>query len=218
MKASSMLNIEHWGMIDYHTAWERQRSTQARIQAGEQDSTLVFCQHPSVITIGKAGSRANIVLADNLLRERGVEVVEINRGGDVTLHNRGQLVGYTLFRLTDYKPDLHWFLREIEACIIETIAEFGLHGGRVEGLTGIWLEDARKICAIGLHCSRWVTSHGFALNVENDMSEFAYIIPCGIADKTVTSVQEEAKKNALVVPNFDAVQNVCEERFRAHFG
>jgi lipoyl(octanoyl) transferase len=212
-----MLHIEDWGIIDYHTAWERQRSTQARIQAGKQDSTLVFCQHPSVITIGKAGSRANIVLTDALLHERGMEVVEINRGGDVTLHNLGQLVGYTLFRLTDYKPDLHWFLREIEQCIIETISEFGLQGGRVEGLTGIWLEDARKICAIGLHCSRWVTSHGFALNVNNDMSEFSYIVPCGIVDKSVTSVQEEVKKNGLILPAFHSVQAICEQRFRAHF-
>ena len=212
-----MLHIEHWGIIDYHSAWERQRSTQARIQAGLQDSTLVFCQHPSVITIGKAGSRNNIVLPGALLHERGVEVVEINRGGDVTLHNVGQLVGYTLFRLTDYKPDLHWFLREIEQCIIETIGECGLHGGRVDGLTGIWLENARKICAIGLHCSRWVTAHGFALNVNNDMSEFAYIVPCGLADKAVTSVQEEVKKNALFLPTFDSVQAICEQRFRAHF-
>jgi lipoyl(octanoyl) transferase len=212
-----MLHIENWGTMNYHAAWERQRQTQSRIQAGEQDSTLVFCQHPCIITIGKAGSRTNVVLADSLLYERGVEVVEINRGGDVTLHNAGQLVGYTLFRLTDYTPDLHWFLREIEACIIETLAAFGLPSGRVQGLTGIWLEETRKICAIGLHCSRWVTSHGFALNVENDLSEFAYIVPCGITDKAVTSVHEEAKKNALFVPTFDSVQDICEQRFRAHF-
>jgi lipoyl(octanoyl) transferase len=213
-----MLHIEDWGMIDYYTAWERQKHLQARIQAGERDSTLVFCQHPSVITVGKAGTRANILLSNDELATRSVTVVDINRGGDVTLHNAGQLVGYTLFRLTDYKPDLHWFLREIEECIIETIAECGLVGGRVEGLTGIWLESARKICAIGLHCSRWVTSHGFALNISNNLREFDYIIPCGITDKAVTSIHEEQKKTQIVLSSFTSVQVVCGQRFQAHFG
>ncbi|TAE31684.1 MAG: lipoyl(octanoyl) transferase LipB [Candidatus Kapaibacterium sp.] len=212
-----MLHIEDWGMIEFHAAWERQKTLQALIQSGERDSTLVFCQHPSVITIGKAGSRANVLADDESLQRSGIQVVDINRGGDATLHNVGQLVGYTLFRLTDYTPDLHWFLREIEECVIETIAAFGLKGGRVEGLTGIWLEDARKICAIGLHCSRWVTSHGFALNVCNNIAEFSHIIPCGIQDKAVTSLYEEAKKNTLFLPNFSDVQLICQQRFEAHF-
>lgn len=212
-----MLHIEDWGLIDYQTAWDRQKKLQLRIQAGEIDSTLVFCQHPSVITVGKAGTRQNIIASHEILLQRGIKVVDINRGGDVTLHNPGQLVGYTLFRLTDYKPDLHWFLREIEECIIETLAEFPLQSSRIEGLTGIWLENQRKICAIGLHCSRWVTSHGFALNIMNDIDEFSTIIPCGISDKTVTSVHEECKKNNIFLPNFESVQVICKQRFLAHF-
>lgn len=217
MQTPPPLHIEDWGMIDYRAAWERQQQLQRNIQAGERDSTLVFCQHPAVITIGKAGSRANIVLPEEELQRRGVEVIDINRGGDVTLHNPGQLVGYTLFRLTDYKPDLHWFLREIEACIIETIAECGLRGGRVEGLTGIWLEEMRKICAIGLHCSRWVTSHGFALNIANDLREFDYIIPCGIVGRSVTSVYKEQKNIVHSPTTFECVQTLCAQRFQAHF-
>jgi lipoyl(octanoyl) transferase len=212
-----MLTIEDWGLIDYHDAWERQRHLQGRIQAGAKDSTLIFCQHPSVITVGKNGSRENILLPQTQWNERGVEVLNVNRGGDVTLHNPGQLVGYTLFRLTDFTPDLHWFLREIEACIIETIAEYGLQGERVEGLTGVWLEQSRKICAIGIHCSRWVTAHGFALNVQNDLKEFSYIIPCGIHDKEVTSINVEREKKSQNTVSLEDVQNICTRRFLAHF-
>jgi lipoyl(octanoyl) transferase len=213
-----MLTIEHWGRIEYRTAWERQKELQSAVQRGERDSTLVLCEHPTVITIGKEGGRHNIVLSDAELTQRGVDVVSVNRGGDVTLHNAGQLVGYTMFRLTDYKPDLHWFLREIEECIIETIATFGIEGGRYAGYTGVWIEHARKICAIGIHCSRWVTSHGFALNVVNDVREFDGIIPCGISDKAVTSVQAEHKGAEVQDDDlFAKVQEVCAERFLAHF-
>jgi lipoyl(octanoyl) transferase len=213
-----MLTITDWGMIDYFEAWERQRRLQARIQAGMEPSTLVFCQHPSVITVGKAGSRSNIVIPEHEWDERGVQVVDVNRGGDVTLHNPGQLVGYTLFRLTDFKTDLHWFLRELEQCIIETIAEVGLTGERVEGLTGVWLQGARKVCAIGIHCSRWVTSHGFALNVENDLQEFSYIIPCGIHDKEVTSINDERSRQSLASITLSDIQRRCAGRFAFHFG
>jgi lipoate-protein ligase B len=213
-----MLTIEHWGHIEYRAAWERQKALQSAVQRGERDSTLVLCEHPAIITIGKEGGRHNIVLSDNELARRGVEVVSINRGGDVTLHNTGQLVGYTVFRLTDFKPDLHWFLREIEECIIETIAVFGLQGVRYQGYTGVWLEAQRKICAIGIHCSRWVTSHGFALNVVNDMQEFGWIIPCGISDKAVTSLKEEVRVPSTNYSDlFAEVQATCIERFQAHF-
>lgn len=212
-----MLTIEDWGLINYHDAWERQRHLQGRIQAGAKNSTLVFCQHPSVITIGKNGSRDNILLPQSQWNEHGVEVINVNRGGDVTLHNPGQLVGYTLFRLSDFHEDLHWFLREIEECIIETIAECGLIGGRVEGLTGVWVENYRKICAIGIHCARWVTSHGFALNVHNNLQEFSYIIPCGIHDKEVTSIQLEREKKMQSPMSLEDVQNICTKRFITHF-
>jgi lipoyl(octanoyl) transferase len=227
-----MLTFEDWGLIDYHTAWQRQRELQSAVQRGERDSTLVFCQHPTVITIGKEGGWHNIRLSALELAERGVEVVEINRGGDVTLHALGQLVGYPIIRLTDFKPDLHWFLRELEQCIIETIAAFGVEGRRCAGYTGVWIDpdtpQARKICAIGIHCSRWVTAHGFALNVANDVRDFAAIIPCGLDNTNVASLwsvlselselSELSGKNQVHnLPDIERVQAVCREVFFAHF-
>jgi len=208
-----MIAIQEWGILDFTEAWERQRVLAGEVLRGERPSTLVLCQHPSVITIGRNGTDANIIATPLELAQKNIQVIPINRGGDVTLHNIGQLVGYPIFRLTDFREDLHWFLREIEACIIETIAEFGLTGGRIEQATGVWIEGQRKVCAIGIHCSRWVTSHGFALNVCNDMSEFELIIPCGIEDKGVTSISEENNATA----NIMNVQETCSKIFINHF-
>jgi len=208
-----MIAIQEWGILDFTEAWERQRVLAGEVLRGEKPSTLVLCQHPSVITIGRNGTDANIIATPLELAQKNIQVIPINRGGDVTLHNIGQLVGYPIFRLTDFREDLHWFLREIEACIIETIAEFGLTGGRIEQATGVWIEGQRKVCAIGIHCSRWVTSHGFALNVCNDMSEFELIIPCGIEDKGVTSISEENNATA----NIMNVQETCIKIFINHF-
>ena len=184
-------DIEDWGLIDYQTAWDKQNELVDAIKKGERRSTLVLCSHPLVITMGRNSSYDNLVLSRDEYDKRGIEVIDINRGGDVTMHNEGQLVGYPIFDLRDFKQDLHWFLREIEQAIINTVAEFGMESDRVEGLTGVWLEEARKVCAIGLHCSRWVTSHGFALNVCNNVKDFDYIVPCGIDDKEVTSIENE---------------------------
>ncbi len=208
-----MIAIQEWGILDFTEAWERQRVLAGEVLRGERPSTLVLCQHPSVITIGRNGTDANIIATSLELAQKNIQVIPINRGGDVTLHNIGQLVGYPIFRLTDFREDLHWFLREIEACIIETIAEFGLTGGRIDQATGVWIEGQRKVCAIGIHCSRWVTSHGFALNVCNDMSEFELIIPCGIEDKGVTSISEENNATA----NIMKVQEACSKIFVNHF-
>lgn len=208
-----MIAIQEWGILDFTEAWERQRVLAAEVLRGERPSTLVLCQHPSVITIGRNGTDANIVATPQELAQKNISVIPINRGGDVTLHNIGQLVGYPIFKLTDFREDLHWFLREIESCIIETIAEFGLSGGRVEQATGVWIGSERKVCAIGIHCSRWVTSHGFALNVCNDMSEFELIIPCGIVDKGVTSISLEANADTSIT----SVQEVCKRVFAEHF-
>jgi len=184
-------DIEDWGLIDYQTAWDKQNELVDAIKKGERRSTLVLCSHPLVITMGRNSSYDNLVLPRDDYEKRGIKVIDINRGGDVTMHNEGQLVGYPIFDLRDFKQDLHWFLREIEQAIINTVAEFGMESDRVEGLTGVWLEQARKVCAIGLHCSRWVTSHGFALNVCNNVKDFDYIVPCGIDDKEVTSIENE---------------------------
>lgn len=212
-----MLFFEHWGLIEYNEAWERQKNLHAAVQRGERDSTLVFCQHPTVITIGKNTAGNHIVAPEVLLRQRGISTITINRGGDVTLHNPGQLVGYPIFRLTDFQPDLHWFLRSIEQCIINTLAVFSMNSGRLEGLTGIWIEDQRKICAIGLHCSRWVTMHGFALNINNNLDEFQYIVPCGISDKSVTSFEAEKRRQNGLPVNFEEVESICREQFFSYF-
>lgn len=208
-----MIEIQEWGLIDFIEAWEKQRTLAAKVLKGEQPSTLVLCEHPTVITIGRNGTDANVVAPPEELAIRGVNVIPINRGGDVTLHNPGQLVGYPIFRLTDFREDLHWFLREIEECIISTIGQFGVSGGRVDGSTGVWVEQQRKVCAIGIHCSRWVTSHGFALNVNNDIREFEMIIPCGITDKDVTSIEKEIEGEV----DFNRVKEICIEEFRSRF-
>ncbi len=182
--------LEDWGLIDYQIAWDKQKQLVIDVQKGKE-STLVFCEHPSVITIGKNGTEENLTQTKDFYQIKGIDVIWNNRGGDVTLHNSKQLVAYPIFNLTNFKQDLHWFLRTLEECVIETISHYGLKGERFEGYTGVWLEQQRKICAMGLHCSRWVTSHGLALNVSNDLSEFEFIIPCGIKEKQVTSISAE---------------------------
>ncbi len=208
-----MPEYQDWGLINYNEAWDRQRLLVSEIKSGRKKSTLVFCQHPTVITIGKTGTIDNVLQNVDYLNSRGVEVVYNNRGGDVTLHNPGQLVGYPIFNLKDFRTDLHWFLREIEAVIIELLASYGIASGRVEGLTGVWIGNLRKICAIGLHCSGWVTSHGFALNVNNDMDEFSFIVPCGIDNKEVTSMSNELGMNVAM----DEVKRDCKKFFDSHF-
>ena len=183
--------VEDWGLIAYHQAWQRQRTYLQQVQQRQRRSTLVLCEHPTVITLGRLSKQEPIRIPEAFAQAQNIPIVPIERGGDVTLHNPGQLVGYPIFHLSDFKEDLHWFLRAIEESIIRLLATFGIVAGRVPGLTGVWIEEQRKICAIGIHASRWVTMHGFALNVSNDLSEFQYIIPCGIADRGVTSIEQE---------------------------
>lgn len=208
-----MIRCENWGMIDYAESEYRQSEYVREIKEGTRTSTLVFCQHPTVITVGRATEEGHIVTDMDRLRRLGIDVVTNNRGGDVTIHNPGQLIGYPLFHLSHFKEDLHWFLREIEESVMETLRTFGIESHRIDGLTGVWIGNQRKICAIGVHCSRWVMSHGFALNVANDTGEFDHIIPCGISDKTVTSMSAEL--GYLVEIN--AVASVCEEVITKRF-
>jgi lipoyl(octanoyl) transferase len=144
-----------------------------------------------VITLGRTTQDGSLLLSRELLAEQGIDVVEINRGGEATVHNPGQLVGYPIFNLTRSRQDLHWFLRLLEQAVIDTLSECGVEAQRVDGLTGVWIGESRKICAIGIHCSRWVTSHGFALNVSNDLDLFNAIVPCGIRERGVTSLVRE---------------------------
>ncbi len=208
-----MIEVQNWGVIDFNEAWQRQKELVKDIQEKRNRNLLVLCQHPTVITIGRNGTPDNIKVNRNFLEKAGIPVYEIDRGGDVTLHNIGQLVGYPIFNLSSYREDLHWFLREIEEAIIELVAQYGIRAGRNKGLTGVWVGDARKICAMGLHSSRWVTYHGFALNVTNDLSEFGYIIPCGINDKSVTSIAEETSHSIV----FEDVLAECTKIFKKIF-
>lgn len=208
-----MIAVERWGLIPFDEAWERQRELAFRVERGEAPNTLVLCQHPTVITIGRNGTDANVLATRPLLEAQGVSVVPIDRGGDVTLHNPGQLVGYPIFNLTTLKPDLHWYLRTVEDAIIDTVAAYGITGDRVDGLTGVWVDGQRKVCAIGIHCRKWVVYHGFALNVVNDLREFQYIVPCGISDRAVTSIAAEAGRPVTM----DDVEATVVDAFHRRF-
>lgn len=208
-----MIEIQKWGLIPFERAWEKQKSIADEIKKKRNRNVFVLCQHPSVITIGRNGSNENILISKNYLEKLGVEIFNIDRGGDVTLHNPGQLVGYPIFNLSNFREDLHWFLRKVEKCLIDLLDYFGIHAHTIEGLTGVWIENRRKIAAIGFHCSRWVTTHGFALNVNNNIQEFNYIIPCGIKNKEITSIAKEIGTNI----DFSIVEEMCIEIFKKEF-
>ncbi|MFN5007256.1 MAG: lipoyl(octanoyl) transferase LipB [Ignavibacteria bacterium] len=205
--------IEDWSLIPFREAWSRQEAYVRDIQKGVRPSTLILCEHPPVLTIGREGGEQNVKIDPSLLASQGIEMIPINRGGDITAHNPGQLIGYPLFNLSEFREDLHWFLRSIEDIIMQVLEEYGIASGRVEGKTGVWIEEERKICAIGLHCSRWVTSHGFALNVNNDLSIFDWIIPCGIPDKDVTSIHRELGKNI----DMEDLKEKCRKAYIEYF-
>lgn len=205
--------IEDWSLIPFREAWSRQEAYVRDIQKGVRPSTLILCEHPPVLTIGREGGEQNVKIDPSLLASQGIDMIPINRGGDITAHNPGQLIGYPLFNLSEFREDLHWFLRSIEDIIMQVLEEYGIASGRVEGKTGVWIEEERKICAIGLHCSRWVTSHGFALNVNNDLSIFDWIIPCGIPDKDVTSIHRELGKNI----DMEDLKEKCRKAYIEYF-
>lgn len=194
--------VQDWGAIDFHDAWRRQRELADAVLRLDHPDTLVFCEHQPVITLGRTTQDGSLLLSRELLTQQGIDVVEINRGGEATVHNPGQLVGYPIFNLTRSRQDLHWFLRLLEQAVIDTLAEYTVEAQRVDGLTGVWIGESRKICAIGIHCSRWVTSHGFALNVSNDLDLFSAIVPCGIRERGVTSLAREVD----VVPSMQELK------------
>jgi len=197
------------GLIEYKKAWDIQQQhfdlisknkLENRNKPTDQqvlvENRLYFCEHPHVYTLGKHGDANNLLLDKNELDEKEIGFYQINRGGDITYHGPGQIVGYPVFDLDTLFTDIGKFLRLMEEAIILTLAEYGIDGGRIDGLTGVWLDindpiKARKICAMGMHISRWVTMHGFALNVNSDVDYYQHIVPCGIQDKGVTSMQKE---------------------------
>ncbi|MBU3699008.1 MAG: lipoyl(octanoyl) transferase LipB [Candidatus Kapabacteria bacterium] len=205
--------VQQWGTIEFRDAWRRQRELVDAILHQDHPDTLVLCEHPSVITLGRNTQQGSVLTQRELLGLRNIDVIEIDRGGEATVHNPGQLVGYPIFNLQRTKPDLHWFLRTVEQSIIDALRSFEIESGRVDGLTGVWIDSQRKICAIGIHCSRWVTSHGFALNVCNDLSLFSEIVPCGITDRGVTSLQREINP----CPPLDEVVKAVSNSFTNNF-
>ena len=181
------------GLTPYRKAWELQREIFRGVVASEEEDTLILVEHPHVYTFGRGADMGNFLLTDEKLIEIGAEKLEIERGGDVTYHGPGQLVGYPILNLAHFKEDLGWYLRALEDTIIKVLAMYDVEGFRIAGRTGVWTGDAgneEKICAIGVHASRWCTMHGFAFNVNTDLSYFAHIIPCGISDRGVTSLEK----------------------------
>jgi lipoate-protein ligase B len=181
------------GLIAYTEAWELQKRVVAARKAGAIEDALLFCEHSHVITLGRSGKRANLLAGENVLRQKGVEYVETSRGGDITYHGPGQIVGYPILHLGSIKRDVVWYVRMLEEAMIRASAEFRIVARREAGKTGIWVGEhasAEKLAAIGVHISRWVTSHGFAFNVTTDLRYFDLIVPCGIAGRKVTSLEK----------------------------
>jgi lipoate-protein ligase B len=172
----------------YRETWELQQRLWAQRWTGAIPDTLLLLEHRPVVTLGKNARRENLLLPEALFRARGVEVVEVDRGGDVTYHGPGQLIGYWIFDLRDHRPDVHWFLRAIEETLIRALARFGVNAGRDPSATGVWVEG-RKVAAMGLHLSHWVSTHGFALNITTDLTPFSWIVPCGLPGRGVTSME-----------------------------
>ena len=198
------------GLVEYGVAWELQRRVAAARKAGAIPDVLLLCEHPHVITLGRSGKISNLRAPSEMLRRMGVSYFETNRGGDITYHGPGQLVGYPILNLGEIRRDVAWYVRSLEEAMIRATAEFGISSRRVAGRTGVWVdmpagslaEDGRevkevgevkgeeKLAAIGVHLSRWVTSHGFAYNVSTDLRYFELIVPCGIAGKRATSLEK----------------------------
>jgi lipoyl(octanoyl) transferase len=208
LSSNRLVRFEDLGSRDYKECWDFQESLFQRIVdrklAKRLDPTaeenlenhLLFVEHPHVYTLGKSGDQKHLLLNEEQLKKVNASFYPINRGGDITYHGPGQIVGYPIFDLELFFTDIHLYLRFLEEAIILTLAEYGIKAGRIEGLTGVWLDEthpikARKIAALGVKCSRWVTLHGFAFNVHPDMQYFTNIIPCGISDKPVTSMEKE---------------------------
>jgi len=181
------------GLIDYKEAWDLQKSVHQLKTENKIDDVLFLLEHPHTYTLGKTADKENLVGGDEYLTENNISVYDIDRGGDITYHGPGQIVGYPIISLTNWNQDTHKYLRAIEEVIIKVCDEYGLDASRVEKYTGVWIAD-RKICAIGIKVSRWITMHGFAFNVNTDLKLFKGIIPCGISDKDVTSLNRELKK------------------------
>lgn len=196
-----VINVIYLGRVDYSTALDLQQTVVHLVKAGCAGHTLLLLEHPPVITLGRNAGMQNIIASRDFLTSQGIELFETDRGGDVTFHGPGQLVGYPIFDLRAFEPRIGAveFVRKVEEALIRTCGDLGVVTGRVPGLTGVWTEDTppAKVAAIGVHISRAVTSHGFALNVTTNLDYFKLIVPCGISDKPVTSLAREMQTNSI---------------------
>lgn len=221
-----VINVLYLGYVDYSIALELQQTLVGLVKEGRIGHTLLLLEHPPVITMGRNAGGKNIIASREFLASNGVDLQETNRGGDVTFHGPGQLVGYPIFDLRAFEPRLGAvdFVRKLEEVIIRTCGDLGVVTERIPGLTGVWTDDdvPGKIAAIGVHISRAVTSHGFALNVTTNLDYFKLIVPCGISDKPVTSLQQEMARNFLSqgrpVPTLDELTQQVARNFSRVFG
>lgn len=217
------------GKMDYKAAWDYQEELLQKNLSMKKEATgnwqpatshhLLFVEHPPVYTLGKSGKMENVLIDEAERKERGIAFYQTNRGGDITFHGPGQLVGYPILDLEKFYTDIGRYLRELEEVIILTLADYGITAGRSAGETGVWIDadvkgNERKICAMGVRCSRWITMHGFALNVNTDLSYFNHIIPCGIQNKSVTSVEKELGRAMAM----DEVKEKLKWNFEQVFG
>ena len=224
--------FEDLGIRSYQPSWDYQeelllkntqikwaaRQNEQDLKSTQTEHRLLMVEHNPVFTLGKSGKREHVLVSEEQLEKLGIEFFHINRGGDVTYHGLQQIVGYPILDLDKFKTDLGWYLRCLEQVIIDVLAEYGLKGERSAGETGVWLQPedpfmARKVCAMGIKCSRWITMHGFALNVNTDLSHFELIVPCGIQGKTVTSLEKELGKKL----NYEEVKEKVKKHFQLIF-
>jgi len=226
---NDQVEVRKLGLIDYKDAWDYQESLFEKIVEAKQQKRkwktdiktpnyLLFCEHPHVYTIGKSGKEANLLINEEMLARRGASLYKINRGGDITYHGPGQLVGYPILDLDNFGLSIKSYIDRLEEVIIRTLKRYGINSTRSEGATGVWLDvdnpiKARKICAIGVRTSHWVSMHGFAFNIRTDMSYFDHIIPCGIQGKSVTSLKQELGREV----DINEVQNFVQKEFEEVF-
>lgn len=206
------IDVVRLGRTDYRACWALQRRLQERRTEGGIGDTLLLTEHEPVITLGTTANRAHLLAPRETLSQAGIDVVDVDRGGDVTFHGPGQIVGYLILDLQQHTPDLHVYLRQIEELIIGTLCLYDVDASRMPGYTGVWVGD-RKICAIGVNVRRWVTMHGFALNVNTDLSSFRHIIPCGISGYGVTSLAELRGGPVALHEVEDNLVRVCDRVF-----
>jgi len=223
------VTIINLGLVDYKKAWDIQEKyfkqaidRKIAIRNGENlpppSNYLILCEHPNVYTIGKSGKEENLLLSSEEVKSKEASFYKINRGGDITYHGPGQLVVYPILDLDQFFTDIHKYMRFLEQAVINTLLKFGIQSSRIDGMTGVWIDSAlpsaRKICAMGVKSSRWVTMHGIGFNINTNLDFFSHIVPCGIEDKAVTSM----KKELGIEVDMQEVENIIIEEFKSLFG